>query len=828
MANLDEKLRVKIDAHVVQQLGAELITSPAIALLELIKNAHDADATYCYIDIDTKYVEKIDNNIFIGKVTVKDNGHGMQRDAINRSWLTVSYSAKRAAKIQNLKTNRNRTFTGDKGLGRLGSMQLAPICRISTFHTAGESGLQVSFSWNDFQHGRNIDDVPVKELVLAPQKTTGTTLEIIGLHDLSFWQDSSNQKDLAQRVASMISPHGQIQNFNIYFRCDGIDYETTELSELLLKQSASNFSFKVDSDRVTINGQLDLLSYRPSANQADQIERYEKFITSDNGLSLASYLSNSNALQEYKIKHKEGKYVFYFEFECLISDISETKKSYYLYPGDFSGKIFNFIFRKDSLDLKSVSSKNFDSLIETIQDITGGISAYRDGFRIGSGRIDWLNLSKEMTSGSGSYSLRPSNITGFINLTWDENRNLIEKSDRESFVENKEYKTFFILSQFIIKKINDYLNKSRRISLIFLKEMTQNEVGKPKGYSARLAAKEINQLSVSGKQSNEKIIVQIEKSKKEFESKRKDLNEKIERSKDDLFSDPRVTLELEKLNSMVADLEMLVNVNQQELQSFTKELSSYQLSSEQILSEIDGYERQIKNFYDYVAIGLSAQALAHEANSQITNIRLHLNLALQRLKDLKIKDIPLIKELNSIQADTQVISKSISSLSPLVRAQREKTDSIIISEYVEEYVNLRKDYFLKDEIDIKASTIEGDNCLIKFNRGKLFQIIDNITRNSEHWLKLSKIHYPNEILEIKFSIHGYKIVISDSGKGIREPLEDVLFDMFSTDKEDGQGLGLFIVKMLLDERGCSVKLLHDRNKHGRRFKFEIDLTEAAI
>lgn len=828
MTNSDEKLKVKIDAHVVQQLGAELITSPAIALLELIKNSHDADATYCSIDIDTRYIETIHNKEYIGRVTVKDNGCGMQRDVINRSWLTVSYSAKRAAKMKNLKTSRNRTFTGDKGLGRLGSMQLAPICRISTFHAPGESGLQVSFSWDDFQHGRNIDEVPVQEVVLAPQRTTGTTLDIIGLHDLSSWKDPSNQKDLAQRVASMISPHGQIKNFNVYFKCDGIEYETSELSELLLKQSASNFSFEVTSNIVKINGQLDLLSYRPSANQPDHASRYDKFITSDNGLSLASYLSKSKVLNEYKITHKEGKYAFYFEFECPISDISETKSSYYVYPGDFSGKIFNFIFRKDSLDLDSVSSKSFNSLVSTIQDITGGISAYRDGFRIGSGQVDWLNLSNEMTSGGGSYSLRPLNITGFINLTWDENRNLIEKSDRESFVENKEYKTFFILSKFIIKKINNYLNKSRRLSLEFLQEMKQNEEGKPKGYSARVAAKEINQLSISGKQSHEKVMLQIEKSKKEFESKRKELREKIENSKDDLFSDPRVTTELEKLNNMVADLEKLVNTNQQEFQSFTKELSSYQLSSEQILSEIDGYERQIKNFYDHVAIGLSAQALAHEANSQITNIRLHLNSALKRLKDLNIKDITLIKELNSIQADTQVISKSISSLSPLVRAQREKTDNIIISEYVQEYIELRKAYFLKDGINIHIEKSGNNSHSIKFNRGKLFQIIDNITRNSEHWLKLYKIHYPNEILSITFLISGFKLVISDSGKGIREPLEDILFDMFSTDKEDGQGLGLYIVQMLLEERGCSIRLLHDRNKHGRRFKFEIDLTEAAI
>ncbi|TOM29251.1 hypothetical protein CGH79_25030, partial [Vibrio parahaemolyticus] len=85
-------LRLKIDAHVIQQLGAELISGPDIALLELVKNSHDADASFCHIEINTNYVEKIGGKTYKGKITIQDNGHGMSRDVINKSWLTVSYS----------------------------------------------------------------------------------------------------------------------------------------------------------------------------------------------------------------------------------------------------------------------------------------------------------------------------------------------------------------------------------------------------------------------------------------------------------------------------------------------------------------------------------------------------------------------------------------------------------------------------------------------------------------------------------------------------------------------------------------------------------------
>jgi C4-dicarboxylate-specific signal transduction histidine kinase len=162
-----------------------------------------------------------------------------------------------------------------------------------------------------------------------------------------------------------------------------------------------------------------------------------------------------------------------------------------------------------------------------------------------------------------------------------------------------------------------------------------------------------------------------------------------------------------------------------------------------------------------------------------------------------------------------------------VKAQRQVMENINISEFVNDYFDLRYGYFLSKGITIKIDD-KSNSRLIQFNRGKLYQIIDNIIRNSEHWLTIFKAHNPNESLTITITIDSNKVTIFDSGKGIRPALEDVLFDMFATDKEFGQGLGLYITQSLLLERGCSIKLLDDRNNFGRKFKFEINLIEASV
>ena len=66
-----------IDAHVVHQLGDELITDSEQALLELVKNSYDADAEWCNVLIDTKTTEKINRTDATDDNGKKSTGLGL-------------------------------------------------------------------------------------------------------------------------------------------------------------------------------------------------------------------------------------------------------------------------------------------------------------------------------------------------------------------------------------------------------------------------------------------------------------------------------------------------------------------------------------------------------------------------------------------------------------------------------------------------------------------------------------------------------------------------------------------------------------------------------
>ena len=119
---INQKYHFDITPHIVKQLGEQLVSDEITALLELIKNSFDADATYVSIEINTtgQYTkEKLFYPNHRGFIVVEDDGFGMSENTIMKSWLLISYSQKRELKEAKKKTPGGRTPLGDKGLGRL-------------------------------------------------------------------------------------------------------------------------------------------------------------------------------------------------------------------------------------------------------------------------------------------------------------------------------------------------------------------------------------------------------------------------------------------------------------------------------------------------------------------------------------------------------------------------------------------------------------------------------------------------------------------------------------------------------------------------------------
>jgi Histidine kinase-, DNA gyrase B-, and HSP90-like ATPase len=118
-----------VDTHLFRELGELLVGRDSTALIELIKNAYDADATTVVV-----YGESL-SHVGRGYITIRDNGIGMSRPEFEKGFLTIASRTKddssRRSKVF------ERRYTGQKGVGRLAAHKLARVVEVSSSRWSG-------------------------------------------------------------------------------------------------------------------------------------------------------------------------------------------------------------------------------------------------------------------------------------------------------------------------------------------------------------------------------------------------------------------------------------------------------------------------------------------------------------------------------------------------------------------------------------------------------------------------------------------------------------------------------------------------------------------
>ena len=197
---MKDNLQFRVSAELKNILGRDLITSPDIAILELVKNSYDAHASKVEITFDDDYL------------SIADNGKGMSKKDLIDKWLFVAYSAKSdGTEDQNYRDKFKRHYAGAKGIGRLSCDRLAKNLVLTT-RSAEENETEVlHVDWSRFELHKQTEfdtiDIPHETFDSIPafplSSPTGTILEFTNLH--SSWA-RENVIRLKRSLEKMINP----------------------------------------------------------------------------------------------------------------------------------------------------------------------------------------------------------------------------------------------------------------------------------------------------------------------------------------------------------------------------------------------------------------------------------------------------------------------------------------------------------------------------------------------------------------------------------------------------------------------------------------------
>lgn len=408
----------KVRARLIEQLGEQLIKNESIALIELIKNAYDADASTVYLIM--KYVD----NPEAGQIIVEDNGTGMDADIIRNVWLEAGSDYKKKMIENNQVTPvYKRRPLGEKGIGRFAVHKLGRKIEIIS-KKEDKKEIYVLIDWDKFENIRYIDEIGIEVIEREPEvfiNQTGTRLIISKLKNK--WSPDEIKK-IYRSIMSFNNPFSKNKNFNVNFEIDRKEWiEGLITIDKILDYALFFVEAEIDDDRIK--------KFRYEFRPYNTMDRLQKRMVDENNQHIKKIL---------KIVDKDDNPI--------------NTGNYKIGPIKFTA----YMYDQDSKILK-LGVSDTKGLKEYIK-INGGIRVYRNGIRIydyGEPENDWLELDIRRVNVPAK---RISNnlILAAIDLDRMHSTDLIEKTNREGFIENDAYLTFKSAILYLLNVIESQRN----------------------------------------------------------------------------------------------------------------------------------------------------------------------------------------------------------------------------------------------------------------------------------------------------------------------------------------------------------------------------------
>ena len=195
-----------------------------------------------------------------------------------------------------------------------------------------------------------------------------------------------------------------------------------------------------------------------------------------------------------------------------------------------------------------------------------------------------------------------------------------------------------------------------------------------------------------------------------------------------------------------------------------------------------------------------AKQIAHEINNPLTPMKLSVQFLQRAWNDNdpefpdKLKNVSqtLVEQIDTLSA----IASEFSNFAKIPKSKNENVDIVKIAK---SSMNLFNDI---ENIKLNANFNNIENITVFADKEKLMRVFNNLIKNAIQSIDDNKKGVVD--IDISTGNNNVLIKISDNGKGIDDDLKLKLFEPNFTTKTSGMGLGLSIVKNIVNDINGSV------------------------
>ena len=265
-----------------------------------------------------------------------------------------------------------------------------------------------------------------------------------------------------------------------------------------------------------------------------------------------------------------------------------------------------------------------------------------------------------------------------------------------------------------------------------------------------------------------------------------------------------VTRSIETIRVKIGQTGLLKKNEKIYLNNATKEIDSLVNSYNKMIDDLEDSAEKLAKTEREQAWQEMAKQVAHEIKNPLTPMRLTVQ-SFQKNSGFKSEDEKL--KLNDFcevlieQIDTMSnVATSFSDFATLPKTQLEKTDIVEATKKVVEI-------FEQNNITLETS---DENIFVKLDKEQWIRVMTNLIKNS-----IQSIPHDRESnIQVKIieSTKKVKIIVSDNGLGVSNKNREKIFEPKFTTKSDGMGLGLGIVRSIINSHRGKISYKSKNNK----------------
>lgn len=831
------EVKFSVAAKAARLIGRENIADVDGALVELIKNAYDADATCVLVKLQmpfpdvpsvldlahsAKVLSKKDLGIVMSfyeeddgkivkkpelseaqqselmrilfsynKIIVADNGHGMTEEVVATTWMHIGTSDKESNRV----SPKGRIKTGAKGIGRFALDKLSMSSIMYTKSSAESMTIRWSMDWEQFANAKLIDDVKAglqeeeSLYVDCVKKEFDDCQTIWEEHD---WSTGTMiilnptrepwSKRLFKKVntnLNSINPIGSVDRFEVVVK--NIYYGEFNYSTEKVAIDKDDYDYRI---RVEYDGK-ELLWVKLLRNEVDltrrviTVEKYGQATTRN----LDDFWRREK-LQE--INYTKQDYNKELVKSIKVKDVlKEDEMDRIQSVGPFQAEMY-FLRNANSAGydiMKRVATRKRKKLLEHFS----GIKIYRDNFKVrpygDEGALyDWLGLGvraqKSPAAPShlhGRWRVEPYQMIGWVKIGRETNPLLEDMANREGIALTDAYYIFVNMLQ---EAVNEFEYDRQYIYREYAKwiESIEKELG---DFSERVKEEALKRANRSHNGGNE--------SKEKTESE-----ENVNFTEDELFGtvqqlvdDAQTKLQGKQMLQILSSSGVILNTFFHEFNAIN---TQFHIQAAQIRSRVN-YILQGKEYAGLPVYNPYTRIDILEKNDKLTAAFLDVVMEGMKKDSLVKKEISLQKEIVNILTKWQLILE-------------------------DKHITIRPNIFETETV--------SDNVMMSIV--DIYIILNNFLLNSAWFLEQE--HNPSR--EVWFSLckEGEDIcfTMENNGPVLADKYRDNpdrIFEIGETSKDkDGTGLGLWVVKETVERNNGSVTVLDSKDGFGLKIIFK--------